>query len=167
MHDWLRAKLTQVLNQVVHKGVVVVDHQNSGHQTATVERERSSYRTGSVYSAQMATPGKRKVDADQAATPSSSNSTPTSTSKRVTPPKAKKDASSTARYTAPVKKQHHGPSPKWVPITMFGAWGVGLLVIILNYMQVLPGTESGGNGWYLVAGLGSILAGIMVATQYR
>jgi hypothetical protein len=50
---------------------------------------------------------------------------------------------------------------------MFGAWGFGLLVIILNYMQVLPGTESGGNGWYLVAGLGSILAGIMVATQYR
>ncbi|MEX0767863.1 MAG: cell division protein CrgA [Microthrixaceae bacterium] len=128
----------------------------------------------------MATTGKRKAEADQADTGSStSSSTGSSTgsgpssgsatkSKRVTPPKAKKDASSTSRYTPPVTKQnHHRPSPKWVPALMFGAWGLGLLVIILNYMQVLPGTESGGNGWYLVAGLGSILAGIMVATQYR
>ena len=44
---------------------------------------------------------------------------------------------------------------------------VGLLVIVLNYMGVLPGSADGGNGWYLVGGLGSILAGIMVATQYR
>jgi hypothetical protein len=50
---------------------------------------------------------------------------------------------------------------------MFGLWGAGLLVIILNYMELLPGTEGGGNGWYLVGGLGAILAGIMVATQYR
>lgn len=50
---------------------------------------------------------------------------------------------------------------------MFSLWGIGLLVIVLNYMQILPGAESGGNGWYLVAGLGSILAGIIVATQYH
>ncbi|MSX00327.1 MAG: hypothetical protein F2809_05230, partial [Actinobacteria bacterium] len=55
----------------------------------------------------MATPGKRKVDADQAdsssASSSTSKTTPSSPSKRVTPPKAKKDASATARYTPPVK----------------------------------------------------------------
>ncbi len=50
---------------------------------------------------------------------------------------------------------------------MFALWGLGLLVIILNYMQILPGATDGGNGWYLVGGLGSILAGIIVATQYR
>jgi hypothetical protein len=50
---------------------------------------------------------------------------------------------------------------------MFGLWGAGLLVIILNYMELLPGTTGGGNGWYLVGGLVAILAGIMVATQYR
>jgi hypothetical protein len=50
---------------------------------------------------------------------------------------------------------------------MFGLWGLGLLVIILNYMMVLPGTSGGGNGWYLLAGLMSILGGILTATQYR
>jgi uncharacterized membrane protein HdeD (DUF308 family) len=50
---------------------------------------------------------------------------------------------------------------------MFALWGLGLLLIVLNYMGVLPGASDGGNGWYLVAGLVSILAGIMVATQYR
>jgi LPXTG-motif cell wall-anchored protein len=50
---------------------------------------------------------------------------------------------------------------------MFALWALGLLLIVLNYMGVLPGTADGGNGWYLVAGLVSILAGIMVATQYR
>ena len=54
-----------------------------------------------------------------------------------------------------------------MPILMFGLWAAGLLVIILNYMGVLPGAADGGNGWYLVAGLVSILGGIMVATQYR
>jgi uncharacterized membrane protein len=50
---------------------------------------------------------------------------------------------------------------------MFSLWGAGLLVIVLNYMSVLPGSQDGGNGWYLVGGLVAILAGIMVSTQYR
>ena len=50
---------------------------------------------------------------------------------------------------------------------MFALWGLGLAVIVLNYMGVLPGSGDGGNGWYLVAGLMSILGGIVVATQYH
>jgi hypothetical protein len=60
-----------------------------------------------------------------------------------------------------------GPSPRWVPVLMFAFWIIGLLMIILNYMGVLPGSADGGNGWYLVGGLASILAGIITATQYR
>lgn len=71
------------------------------------------------------------------------------------------------RYTAPIPSARKGPSPRWVPVAMFGLWGVGLLLIILNYMELLPGSENGGNGWYLVGGLGAILAGIVTATQYR
>jgi hypothetical protein len=81
---------------------------------------------------------------------------------RVTPPKA-----SAQRYTPPTARAANGPSPRWVPVLMFGLWGLGLLVIILNYMMVLPGTSDGGNGWYLVAGLIAILGGILDATQYR
>jgi len=50
---------------------------------------------------------------------------------------------------------------------MFTLWILGLLMIVLNYMGLLPGAGDDGNGWYLVGGLVSILAGIMVATQYR
>ncbi len=106
----------------------------------------------------MATPGKRKVDEGDANAAST-------TSKRVTPPKARK-AETPARYTAPTQAQKRGPSPRWVPILMFGLWALGLLLIVLSYMGVLPGSEDN-NGWYLVAGLISVLGGIMVATQYR
>lgn len=92
---------------------------------------------------------------------------------KVVPPKAKAKAKAApaatpARHTMPKPQARGaGPSPRWVPVLMFALWGIGLLLIILNYMGVLPGAEDGGNGWYLVAGLVSILAGIMVATQYR
>lgn len=88
-------------------------------------------------------------------------------SKRVTPPKARAGQGAASRYTPPNPRAQKGPSPRWVPILMFALWGLGLLVIILNYMGVMPGAGDGGNGWYLVAGLASILGGIMVATQYR
>ncbi len=103
----------------------------------------------------MAKAGKRKTDEGT-----------TTTSSRVTPPKAARSEHS-SRYTAKgTSSAKAGPSPRWVPILMFGLWIVGLLAIILNYMGVLPGAEDG-NGWYLIAGLVAMLGGIMVATQYR
>lgn len=121
----------------------------------------------------MANPAKRKVGGtegtEEAATTGSGPAAKgaATTSKRVTPPKAKAGADAAGRYTAPSDRAKKGPSPRWVPILMFALWGLGLLLIILNYMEVLPGSDPDGNGWYLVAGLGSILGGIMVATQYR
>jgi len=53
-------------------------------------------------------------------------------------------------------------SPMWVPVLMFGLLGVGTLMIILNYIELLPGAT---DNWYLVGGLGLILAGIITATQ--
>jgi len=103
----------------------------------------------------MAKPAKRKVEG---------SSTPVA-SKRVTPRPGSTEPS--GRYTAPTSAARHAPSPRWVPVLMFSLWGLGLLLIVLNYMGVLPGSADGGNGWYLVGGLGAILAGIMVATQYR
>ena len=115
----------------------------------------------------MANPAKRKVEGTEDRTDGEGTGDATTkpvTSKRVTPPKAQ---AASSRYTPPNPAAHKGPSPRWVPILMFALWGLGLLVIILNYMGVMPGGGEDGNGWYLVAGLGSILAGIMVATQYR
>ena len=106
----------------------------------------------------MAKPSKRRIDGDDA-----SGDSPTATSKRVTA----KGTGSPSRYTPKAQTVSKAPSPRWVPITMFSLWGAGLLVIVLNYMSVLPGSSDGGNGWYLVGGLVAILAGIMVSTQYR
>lgn len=104
----------------------------------------------------MVKPAKRRVSGDP------STGTPTG---RVTPPGAKDRVG--GRYTPPRGGRRPGSSPRWIPVLMFSLWAVGLFVIILNYMGVLPGSADGGNGWYLVGGLGSILAGILVATQYR
>lgn len=56
------------------------------------------------------------------------------------------------------------PSPRWVPAAMFGLLGIGVLMILLNYLAPIPGAPS---NWYLLAGLGVVLGGIVTATQYR
>lgn len=55
-------------------------------------------------------------------------------------------------------------SPAWVPVLMFALLILGTLMIILNYVDLLPG---GTSNWYLLGGLGLILAGIITATQYH
>jgi hypothetical protein len=69
-----------------------------------------------------------------------------------------------SRYTPPIPAKVKGPSPVWIPVLLFGLLIVGALLIMLNYMQLLPGAP---RNLYLLLGLGSILGGIMVATQYR
>jgi len=41
---------------------------------------------------------------------------------------------------------------------------LGVLIIILNYADLLPG---GVNNWWLVGAIGAIFAGLMMATRYR
>lgn len=78
------------------------------------------------------------------------------TTGRVTPP-------TTGRYTPPIPREFK-ESPRWVPVVMFFLLIGGMLLIIINYLGLLPG---GANNWYLLAGLGMITAGFITATQYR
>jgi hypothetical protein len=56
-------------------------------------------------------------------------------------------------------------SPPWVPVLMFVLLGLGVVVIVLNYVGVLlPGAT---DNWYLLAGLVLILGGIITATQWH
>jgi hypothetical protein len=121
----------------------------------------------------MAKPAKRRVTsssssggrvtpkagaaASGSAKPSGNKSgNPKATSSRTTPP-------ATSRYTPPVPSEYK-VSPRWVPVLMFTLLGAGMLMIFLNYLGVVPG---GTSNWYLLGGLGLILAGIIAATQYH
>jgi hypothetical protein len=68
-----------------------------------------------------------------------------------------------SRYTPPIPRSAK-TSPTWVPFVMFGLLILGMLLIFLNYIDVMPGGVS-----YIWLGLGllSILGGIIAATQYR
>ena len=70
----------------------------------------------------------------------------------------------TGRYTPPTPDSYRS-SPIWVPILMFSLLGIGVLVIITNYVDLLPG--NGPSNTYLLVGLGCITAGFITATRYR
>ena len=65
-------------------------------------------------------------------------------------------------FSLPVKAK--GPSPLWYQIVMWGLMGVGLVVILLNYMDVLPG---GTDSKYLLVGLAGIGIGFAMTMNYR
>ncbi len=73
--------------------------------------------------------------------------------KRRPPPPPKPD---------PIKAK--GPSPTWYIATMFGLMALGTLVILLNYMDLMPGGTS--NSW-LLTGLAGIAGGFAMTLNFR
>jgi len=76
------------------------------------------------------------------------------------------------RYTAPTVQgrvtaapvHHDDSSPAWYAWMLLDLLVFGVLVIILNYLQVLPGSTS---SWYLVTGLVAIFSAFYLATRLR
>ena len=65
----------------------------------------------------------------------------------------------------PMTSHHyHSTSPVWVPVAIAVFLAAGVAVIFANYLGWLPGSAS---NWWLLAGLGSVLVGIVFATQYK
>jgi hypothetical protein len=67
------------------------------------------------------------------------------------------------RYTPPTPKTVVR-SPLWVPTLMFALLGIGVAVVVVNYLGLLPGEQ---QNWYLILGLAEITAGFVVATVYK
>jgi hypothetical protein len=80
------------------------------------------------------------------------------TSRRKPPP------AKPGRYTPP-KPKSAKRSPLWVPSTMFSTLGCGMVVILGNYLELLPGGQAR-NG-YLFLGLGLLVVGFVLSTQLR
>jgi Cell division protein CrgA len=97
----------------------------------------------------MAKPAKRRISGGRV------------TAKGTTPASSRPNQST--RYTPPVPRETK-VSPMWVPVLMFTLLGIGLVVIFLNYLELLPG---GMSNAYLGIGLLAICGGIVTATQYR
>jgi hypothetical protein len=76
------------------------------------------------------------------------------------------------RYTAPEQSGKYTPpiprtvkrSPKWFGVLVLALLVAGVLLILFNYLAILPGAVS---AWYLVAGLVVIFGGFVLATRYR
>jgi hypothetical protein len=69
-----------------------------------------------------------------------------------------------SRYTPP-KPKTAKRSPLWVPAAMFTTLGAGVVVILGNYLELLPGGAAR-NG-YLFLGLGLLIGGFILSTQLR
>ena len=64
---------------------------------------------------------------------------------------------------APPSKEYQ-PSPRWYAPLMFSMMAAGVVVIMLNYMGILPG---GHQHNFLFIGMGSIAVGFLMALRYR
>lgn len=73
--------------------------------------------------------------------------------KRRLPPPPKPD---------PIKEK--GPSPAWYVAIMFALMGIGVLVIVINYIGLIPG---GTDNTWLLLGLGGIAVGFGMTLNYR
>lgn len=82
---------------------------------------------------------------------------------RVTPKETRTPPAPSGRYTPPIPRDQK-VSPPWLAALLFTLLGLGLVVILTNYLGVLPG---GAKNAYLMVGLGLITAGFIVATRYR
>lgn len=68
------------------------------------------------------------------------------------------------RYQPPPKKKPK-PSPRWYGALILTLLFGGALVIVLNYLNLMPGPNA--ENIYLFVGLGLIALGFLGATQWR
>jgi Cell division protein CrgA len=61
-------------------------------------------------------------------------------------------------------KSNKDHSPHWWGVSILQLLAFGMIVLTLNYLQVLPGSTS---SWYLGLGLVSLMAAFYMATVYR
>lgn len=78
-------------------------------------------------------------------------------------PKGRRDQQE-HHHTATPKKEVKPPSPGWYVALMFGLMVIGGLMIILNYIDLMPG---GTQGYWLIGGLAAIGVGFAMTLNYR
>ena len=67
------------------------------------------------------------------------------------------------RYTPPIPREQKVSAP-WVPVLMFTLLILGAVIIVANYLNLMPGDA---DNKYLILGLGLITGGFITATNYH
>jgi small-conductance mechanosensitive channel len=81
--------------------------------------------------------------------------------------RAKPKAKSRYQIAPDKPKRKRTSSPRWYAPVVLGVMGLGVLVIVLNYMGVLPFTGGETSSVALIAGLGLIAVGFLGTTGIR
>jgi hypothetical protein len=77
-----------------------------------------------------------------------------------------KSKSKRKRYRPPPRKKAK-PSPRWFGPSILAIMFAGVIMIVLNYLGLMPGTHGAATNLWLFTGLGVIAVGFMAATQWR
>jgi cell division protein CrgA len=77
-----------------------------------------------------------------------------------------KSKSKRRRYQPPPKRKPK-PSPKWFGATIVSLWFLGVIVIVLNYLALMPFSHGSPTNLWLFVGLVFIAVGFLAATQWR
>jgi cell division protein CrgA len=67
----------------------------------------------------------------------------------------------------PDRKQRHKASPRWYGPLILTIMGIGVVMIVANYMGILPGTSASPRNAYLFGGLALIALGFLGTTRWR
>src|SRR5664279_1580995 len=68
-----------------------------------------------------------------------------------------------SRYTPPIDRSQK-VSPRWFGFLIIAMFLLGVVIVILNYADLLPG---GVNNAWLIAAIGAIFVGLLLATRYH
>ena len=79
-------------------------------------------------------------------------------------PKSKGRSKPKRLTTPPPVAKVEKVSPTWYLALMFSLMGIGVLVIMINYLGLLPG---GQQSLFLYSGLGAIAVGFMMTLNYH
>ncbi|MDP9330191.1 MAG: cell division protein CrgA [Actinomycetota bacterium] len=78
--------------------------------------------------------------------------------------KGRTKKSATRYQLRPARKKQSKASPRWYGPMVLGVMGVGVMVIVLNYIGLMPTTHGNGTSLFLFVGLGLIALGFIGTT---